>query len=428
MAPSSDAPVPLPVRPVAASTLPPFLLLYAALYSAYGTESAYLPAFLHAHDLPLESIGTVLAAGTVVRITAGPAAGRLADRWAARRLVLGLSAALAGLIGSAYLGAYGFWPLLLVCLAHSAVTAPLAPLADALAVPASMGVAASSGDAAAGPAEADAPAASSGRTTGGFRYGWVRGAGSAAFVGGTLLSGQLVDRFGLACIIVASAALFLAMAGCTAGVAAPAAVERDGAGGSGDLSALLGIPAYRTLLVVVSLVIGSHALNDAFAVITWRGAGYGGTVVSLLWSESVLAEVLVFFVIGPPLIDRLGPAGAAALSAGAGMLRWGVMGTTSALPALVAVQGLHGFTFALLHLAAMRVIGTAVPDRLSATAQSIYGNFALGIASAVLTLGSGYLYTDFGLRAFWAMAALCAAALPFVAGLRRPGFAVERSG
>ncbi len=411
MSVSSDAPVPSPVRPAVASALPPFLLLYAALYSAYGTESAYLPAFLHAHDLPLASIGTVLAAGTVVRITAGPAAGRLADRWAARRLVLGASAALAGLIGSAYLGAYGFWPLLLVCLAHSAVTAPLAPLADALAVPASMG-------AAAAPADPDAPAGPPIRAAGGFRYGWVRGAGSAAFVGGTLLSGQLVDRFGLACIIVASSALFLAMAGCTAGVAAPAAAERDGAGGSGAFPALLAIPAYRALLVVVSLVIGSHALNDAFAVITWREAGYGGTVVSLLWSESVLAEVLVFFVIGPPLIDRFGPAGAAALSAGAGVLRWGVMGATSALPALAAVQGLHGFTFALLHLAAMRVIGTAVPDRLSATAQSIYGNFALGIASAVLTFGSGYLYAGFGLRAFWAMAALCAAALPFVAGLR----------
>ena len=386
----------------AASALPAFLLLYAALYGAYGTESAYLPAFLQSHALPVEDIGAVLAMGTLVRIAAGPAAGRLADRFAARRLVLGLSAALAGLIGSTYLGAYGLVPLLLVCMAHSAVTAPLAPICDALAVPASIGPR-------------------------GFRYGWVRGAGSMAFVGGTLLSGQLVDRFGLGCIIAASSALFLALAPCAARVEAPAAADgrEVAAGPASAFRALLAIPAYRTLLIVVSLVIGSHALNDAFAVITWRAAGYDGSVVSLLWSESVLAEVLVFFVVGPWLMRRVGPAGAAAISAGAGVLRWGVMGSTSALPALVAVQGLHGFTFALLHLAAMRIIGTAVPDRLSATAQSIYGNLALGIASAALTYASGYLYADFGLRAFWAMAALCGLALAFVGGLRSGGRPVD---
>ncbi len=83
------------------------------------------------------------------------------------------------------------------------------------------------------------------------------------------------------------------------------------------------------------------------------------------------------------------------------------------------MQALHGLTFALFHLSAMRIIGTAVPVRLSATAQSVYGNFALGIASAVLTFGSGYLYVWFGLHAFWVMAGLCALALPLTVQLRR---------
>ena len=391
------------VRPVA-SALPPFLLLYAALYSAYGTESAYLPSFFQSHGLGAETIGAVLSAGTVVRIVSGPSAGRLADRLGARRGVLAAAALLSGLIGTLYFGAYGLVPLLLVCMAHSCTEATLAPLSDALAVAASL-------------------------ARGGFRYGWVRGTGSAAFVAGTLLSGQLVDRFGLACIIGASSALFLMMALSATRVAAPDA-DLDGAGvpraGEADpggtraaARTLLGVPAYRRLLIVAALAIGSHAVNDAFAVITWRGAGYGGTAVSLLWSESVLAEVLVFFVVGPWIIDRVGPAGAAAISAGAGILRWGVMGATVALPALVAVQSLHGFTFALFHLGAMRVIGTAVPERLGATAQAVYGNIALGIASAALTFASGYLYAGLGLHAFWAMAGLCGLALLLAPGLRR---------
>jgi MFS transporter, PPP family, 3-phenylpropionic acid transporter len=68
----------------------------------------------------------------------------------------------------------------------------------------------------------------------------------------------------------------------------------------------------------------------------------------------------------------------------------------------------------------MGIIARAVPDRLAATAQTIYGTGALGIASATMTLASGYLYGRFGLQAFWAMAACCALAIPIARGLSRP--------
>ncbi len=392
-----------PVRPDAAphlpargGALPGYLLLYAALYLAYGTESAYMPAFLNAHGLPVETVGLVLAAGTVVRIVAGPAAGRLADRVQARRLVLATAAGASGVIGSAYLLAFGTLPLLGVSMAHAAATASLAPVSDALAVSAS----------------------EEGRN---FQYGWVRGAGSSAFVAGTLLSGQLVDRFGLSCIIVASSAFFLAMALCALGLGTrPEPRQAVEATAAAAFRTLWAVPVYRRLLFVVVLVIGSHAMNDGFAVINWRAAGYGSGTVSLLWSESVVAEVVVFFLVGPWLIARLGPARAAGLSAGAGVVRWTVLGWSTAVPALVAVQALHGLTFALLHLAAMGLIAAHVPERLSATAQTLYGTFALGFASAMMTVGSGYLYKWFGLHAFWAMAALCALALPLVPGLASP--------
>lgn len=378
------------------SALPGFLLLYGALYAAYGTESAYLPAFLRSHGLPLEQIGLVLAAGTVVRIVAGPLTGRFADQLGARKQVLTTAAGLSGAIGFAYTLAFGFGPLLAVSMAHAAVTASLAPLSDALSVTAS----------------------ARGRA---FQYGWVRGAGSAAFVGGTLLSGQLVERFGLSSIIVTSSVLFLVMALCATRVRSPLATPEPAKDIEiGAFRALWSIAIYRRLIVVVVLVIGSHALNDTFAVIHWREAGYGNAAVSLLWSESVVAEVAVFLLLGRWLIARVGPAGAAALSAGAGVLRWTVMATTTAVPALVGMQALHGLTFALMHLAAMSIIARSIPDHLAATAQTIYGTGALGIASAVMTIASGYLYGWFGMHAFWAMAALCAMALPLVNGIAGP--------
>jgi hypothetical protein len=54
---------------------------------------------------------------------------------------------------------------------------------------------------------------------------------------------------------------------------------------------------------------------------------------------------------------------------------------------------------------------------LAATSQTVYGALALGIASAALTFGSGYFYGWLGMRAFWAMAALCAFAIHLVNGI-----------
>ncbi len=82
------------------------------------------------------------------------------------------------------------------------------------------------------------------------------------------------------------------------------------------------------------------------------------------------------------------------------------------------VQPLHGMTFALLHLACMRLIVQVVPVRLAATAQSIYGTLCIGLATALLTLASGLLYERMGGSAFLVMAALCFLALPMCAGLR----------
>jgi PPP family 3-phenylpropionic acid transporter len=152
-------------------------------------------------------------------------------------------------------------------------------------------------------------------------------------------------------------------------------------------------------------------MHDGFAVIWWSAAGIEPSAISILWSEAVAAEVVVFFVIGPALHDRFGARGAAVLAAAAGIVRWSVAGMTTSVLALSIIQPLHGFTFALLHLAAMRMMQALVPPRLAGTGQSIYA-FGSGCSTAVLTMLSGILYANFGGASFLAMAILCAVALP----------------
>jgi MFS transporter, PPP family, 3-phenylpropionic acid transporter len=104
------------------------------------------------------------------------------------------------------------------------------------------------------------------------------------------------------------------------------------------------------------------------------------------------------------------------------MLRWAVAAQTTDVIALALVQPLHGITFALLHLACMRLIARAVPQGLEGTAQAIYGTVGIGAATALLTLVSGALYGRLGAQGFWIMAALCAVALPMTLKLREGVF------
>ncbi len=372
---------------------PAFALLQGSLYAAYGTMSPFLPSFLGERGLTPGEIGIALAAGTLMRIAAGPVAGQLADRCDATRGVLGIAAAASGAIAFAYLAGSGFWPMLVVSVMHAGAIAALAPLADALTLAAA-------------------------EREGTFSYGWVRGAGSTAFVFGTLVSGLLIAQAGLASIVVSCGLLFLLTAVATARV--PRGPEREELPslGFGGIRELLALVPFRRMLVVAALIIGSHALNDGFAVIRWREAGIGPGAISLLWSEAVASEVIVFIVVGPWLLARLGTAGAAMLAAGLGVLRWSIISATASVSVLALVQPMHGFTFALVHLAAMHLFARVVPDHLAASAQTLYGNFGLGVASAVLTATSGLLYGAFGAGGFWFMAALCAVALVFAPRLR----------
>jgi MFS transporter, PPP family, 3-phenylpropionic acid transporter len=393
-------------RPAA---LPRFLLLYAAMYAAFGVSSPFLPALVSARGLSAEPLGLVLGAGTAVRLLTATLAGRTGDMLQGLRVVLVGCAALAAAVTLGYLPAHGLWPLLALSLAHAAALGPLTVLADALALGAA------------------APPPGSSRR--GFEYGWVRGTGSAAFMAGTLLSGQAVHAWGLDAIVWGQALLL--------GTAALAAVrvpelQHDHpatpvSASAGGVRRLLRLPRFRRLVLVAALVLGSHAMHDAFAVIRWRAAGVSSAAVGGLWSAAVAAEVLVFFGIGPPLVTRLTPAGALAVAALAGVLRWAVMAQSAAVQALALVQPLHGLTFALLHLACMRVLARTVPPGLEGTAQALYGWVGIGGAIAVVTLVSGPLYARLGAHGFWVMAVLCALALPLTWTLRPPAGSAGRT-
>ncbi|MER9950038.1 MFS transporter [Mesorhizobium sp. M0047] len=374
-----------------------FLALYAAMYAAFGTASPFWPRYFEARGLTPEELGVLFGLGNAARLIAGPLANRIADLLGALRITLAvcIGIAVAATLGLA--AVQGLFLLLVVYLAQSAGLAPITTLADALAARASV----------------REPV---------FEYGWVRGAASAAFVAGTLVAGQVLGVLELGAIIWMYAAL---LAGALAAAAlvpesdtgAERAADPVGQSAIGGLRELLGLAIFRRIVVIAALIYGSHAMHDTFSVIRWTAAGVGTAASSILWSEAVAAEVVVFVVVGPILLRRLGVAGAAALAVVAGILRWVVEAETATIWMLALVQPLHGITFALLHLACMRVIASSVPAHLAATAQAVYA-IGPGLATAGLVWVSGQLYGAYGPPGFLMMAALCVLSLPLVTRLR----------
>ncbi|MFM9849211.1 MAG: MFS transporter [Hyphomicrobiaceae bacterium] len=153
------------------STMQPFILLFGALYAAFGAASPFLPALVEAKGLSSEQIGLLFGSATAVRLLSAPVAGRIADATGALRATLAFCCLATALSALGDLWASGVWVLVGVGLLHAIALAPTTNIADALAVVASRRQ--------------------------GFEYGRVRGAGSAAFIVASVLAGAAVSRLGL---------------------------------------------------------------------------------------------------------------------------------------------------------------------------------------------------------------------------------------
>ena len=380
--------------PATRSPVADFILLYAVLYGAFGAASPFLPAYVEERGIPAELIGVVFGAGTAIRLISAPIAGRIADRTHALRLVLALCAIGTALAATGYLAANSFWPLLVMSLLHAIALAPTTNLADALALVAS---------------RRPAPV--------GFEYGWVRGAGSAAFIVASIIAGWAIAQHGLSVVIWMQALLMLAvplflMRGASGrgqrrtgsdhalrdpGAAPPSRIPARGSGSG----AHPGQPCSARHVLSHSLAGGRHLAADDQPALVAVGGGRGGRVLRRR-----------------PLVAQPSDTGRAiALAALAGAFRWIVAAFTADVVALALIQPLHGITFALLHLACMRLLARIVPDHLAATAQAIYGTVGVGAATALITVISGLLYARMGVWAFGVMSMLCLAALPIARSL-----------
>ncbi|WJV61546.1 3-phenylpropionate MFS transporter [Pectobacteriaceae bacterium CE70] len=356
-------------------------LSYFTYFFCYGIFLPFWGGWLKGEGWSAETIGMLLGAGLVARFLGSlfitPSVkdpSRLVS--VLRRLAL-----LTGLcVTGFWLGNAWLW-LMLVMVGFNLFFAPLVPLTDALA------------------------ATWQKQMT--MDYGRVRLWGSLAFVIGSAVTGQLVSVWGHQAILVVLCAGLLAMLlgmMLRPSIMPMASVKSTITDTVTPWKILLTEPPVWRLLICVALLQGAHAAYYGFSVIYWQDAGYSASVIGYLWALGVVAEIVIF-ALNNQLFRRWSSRQLLLLSAICGVIRWGLMGATVALPWLIVIQILHCGTFTVCHLAAMRFISARNGGDVLRL-QAVYSALAMGGGIAIMTMVSGFLFEHLHGKTFWVMALL----------------------
>ncbi|EMO7188067.1 3-phenylpropionate MFS transporter [Pluralibacter gergoviae] len=352
-------------------------LSYFTYFFSYGIFLPFWSVWLAGVGLTPESIGILLGVGLVARFLGSLLiAPRVTDPSRLIR-VLRVLALLSLLFVLAFWLDTRFASLMIVMIGFNLFFSPLVPLTDALANTWQKQIT--------------------------MDYGRVRLWGSVAFVIGSALVGKLVSLYDYQAIL---ALLSLSIASMLLGMLITPSVMPQG---EARQPASAGWRAWRALaqenwrfLACVCLLQGAHAAYYGFSAIYWQEAGYSASAVGYLWSLGVVAEVIIFAV-SKKVFSRFSARDLLLLSCLCGVVRWGIMGWTTALPWLLVAQVLHCGTFTVCHLAAMRYIAARRGSEVIRL-QAVYSAVAMGGSIAIMTVFAGFLYQHLHHGVFWVMA------------------------
>ncbi|WON75893.1 3-phenylpropionate MFS transporter [Serratia sp. UGAL515B_01] len=355
-------------------------LSYFTYFFSYGIYLPFWSVWLKGEGVSPETIGILLGAGLVMRFLGSLLiAPRVKDPThliTALRLLALLSLAFA--IGFCFGNGWAW--LMLVIAGFNLFFSPLVPLTDALAATWQRQIT--------------------------LDYGRVRLWGSLAFVIGSALTGKLVSVWGhnaiLFSLLVSILAMLLGM------LLKPSVMPQGYISVQNDSNRswreLLSEGAVWRFLLCVTLLQGAHAGYYSFASIYWQDAGYSAATIGYLWSLGVVAEVIIF-ASSNFLFRRWSARNLLLLSAVCGLLRWGLMASSTEMSMLLLAQVLHSGTFTVCHLAAMRFIAARQGAEVIRL-QAVYSALAMGGGIAIMTVLGGFLFELLQGGVFWVMVAV----------------------
>jgi len=364
-------------------------LFFAATFSIIGVQLPYWQLWLtgvgHTEGdatglLSMSEIGLLIGAGFWARIFANPLSGMLADRLRDIRFFM-FGLAILGMLS--YIGfgfAQNFWILLVLSFILGLGLGPHIPLGDHLAL--------------------------SYVQQKGLHYGRMRLWGSLAFIitstsVGFLLPDAPQSEADLSPILWTSFGLVALLAICSLFLPPPL---KKAASSHQDKPVPEKTPASLWLILIgCGFSQMSHAVYYGYGSVFWRDYGIPSHWFGLLWSEAVIAEI-VLFAFSAPLVARLGPVGLLGLAGFGGIVRWLGMLSADNLMVLIPLQTLHALTFGAAHLAAIYAIAEQVPPHRRARLQGINSAIFIALTSVIGLPLAGWLFEHYQELAYFSAA------------------------
>ncbi len=360
-------------------------MFYGAMFLVIGIYMPFFPVWLEGRGMSKSEITILISAPLFARIIFSPLLGFMTDQSGNRRLALILMLWCSLFFCSLLIFSYNFYIILVIFTLFGIFWTTVMPVTEAIAM---LQV-----------------------RQHGMNYGHVRLWGSLTFIVASMVGGWLIDLKGSEIIwptLMVAILLTLMLSYRLPKTSEIPSQPLENAAPlppikPKDLWILSKNPIFILFLFAGGLGQASHAFYYGLGTLHWQSLGYSGLTIGLLWSTGVIAEIILF-IYYRKWFEHIRADTLLLVGSLVTVLRWLITALDPPLWILFAVQSLHAFSFAMIHIGAVYFISKAVPEKLSATAQGIYGAFAMGSLLGVMTMLSGPLYERFAGMGYMGMA------------------------
>jgi PPP family 3-phenylpropionic acid transporter len=355
-----------------------FALFFFAYYGYVGVFSPYASLYFADRGLSATQIGILMSLMQVMRIFGPNVWGWVADQSRRRVLVLRLTSVAAALTFCGMFVGQSFMFFFALMVTVNLFTSAQGPISEALMLSSMRGDL--------------------------THYGRVRLWGSVGFIVLVTLSGYALDWQGIELMPWIALLMLVMVTSVTFSLHEEPATQH--AQPSNSVRELLSRKSVLSFFASTFLMIAAHSSLYVYYSLYLSDMGYSKSVIGLMWSLGVIAEILFFFY-QAPLFRRFGVRKLMLFSLGIAVIRFLMIGWgAQSLAILLVAQVLHAATFGVHHSASVATLQRWFAGPLQARGQALYISISYGLGGTVGGLLLSACWDSFGARWVYVLAAI----------------------
>ncbi len=355
-----------------------FALFFFAYYGYVGVFSPYASLYFADRGLSATQIGILMSLMQVMRIFGPNVWGWVADQSRRRVLVLRLTSVAAALTFCGMFVGQTFVFFFALMVTVNLFTSAQGPISEALMLSSMRGDL--------------------------THYGRVRLWGSVGFIVLVTVSGYALDWQGIELMPWIALLMLVMVTSVTFSLHEEPPTQH--AQPSNSVRELLSRKSVLSFFASTFLMIAAHSSLYVYYSLYLSDMGYSKTVIGLMWSLGVIAEILFFFY-QAPLFRRFGVRKLMLFSLAIAVVRFLMIGWgAQSLAILLVAQVLHAATFGVHHSASVATLQRWFAGSLQARGQALFISISYGLGGTVGGLLLSACWDTFGARWVYVLAAI----------------------